>query len=47
VVLKTLARRIAQTLDPFGDQGVDIALAVVTIHGEVAQEIGIETAGLK
>ena len=45
VVLEALPRRIAQTLHAPGDQGVGVALAVVAVLGQMAQKIGIGTAG--
>src|SRR5262245_55325353 len=47
MVLKTPARWIAQALDAFSDQSLDIALAIVTIHGQVAQESGVRASRLK
>src|SRR5262249_21028786 len=47
VVLKTPTRRIAQALDAFGDQGIHVTCAVITVDSQISQEIGIETAGLK
>jgi hypothetical protein len=38
---------MAQALDPLGDQRLDIAFAVVAVLGQVAQELGIGTTGLK
>jgi hypothetical protein len=47
VILEALPRRIAQTLHAPGDEGIDVALAVVAVFGQIAQKIGIGTAGLQ
>ena len=47
MVLEALARRIAQALHALGDLRVGVALAVVAVLGQIAQEIGIGTAGLQ
>ena len=44
---KVLFGRIAQALDALRDQGLDVALAVVAVLGEEAQEGGIGPAGLQ
>ena len=47
VILEAQPRRIAQTLHALRDQRIDVALAVVAVLGQIAQQIGIGTAGLQ
>jgi hypothetical protein len=47
MVLEAPAGRVAQTVDALGDQGVDVTFAVVAVFGEMAQKVGIGTAGLQ
>jgi hypothetical protein len=47
VILEALSRRIAQTFHAPGNQGIDIAFAVVSVLGQIAQKCRIGTAGLQ
>ena len=47
VVLKANPLGIAQTLHALGDERVDVTLAVVTVLSQIAQKIGIGSAGLQ
>ena len=46
-VLERLARRIAQALHALGDQRVDVAVAVVAVLGQIAQEVGVGAPALQ
>ena len=47
MILKALARGIAQAFDPPRDKVFNVALAVVPILREVAQKIGVGPAGVQ
>ena len=46
-VLERICRRVAQAFDAAGNQRVDVAVAVVAVLGQVAQEIGIRPSRLE
>ena len=45
-VLESHAGRIAQALHPAGDKRVDVAVAVVAVLGQIAQEVRIRAPRL-